>query len=48
MREQICKYACPYARFQGAMFDDSTLTIVYDTSRGEPRGHRRGWQPREP
>ena len=40
MREQICKYACPYARFQGAMFDDSTLTIVYDTSRGEPRGHR--------
>jgi cytochrome c oxidase accessory protein FixG len=41
MREQICKYACPYARFQGAMFDDSTLTIFYDRGRGEPRGHRK-------
>lgn len=41
MREQICKYACPYARFQGAMFDSSTLTIFYDRNRGEPRGHRR-------
>jgi cytochrome c oxidase accessory protein FixG len=40
MREQICKYACPYARFQGAMFDDNTLTIFYDRARGEPRGHR--------
>jgi cytochrome c oxidase accessory protein FixG len=40
MREQICKYACPYARFQGAMFDTNTLTIVYDPDRGEPRGHR--------
>ncbi|HEY2774646.1 MAG TPA: cytochrome c oxidase accessory protein CcoG [Candidatus Binatia bacterium] len=41
MREQICKYACPYARFQGAMFDRATLTIFYDAGRGEPRGHRR-------
>lgn len=41
MREQICKYACPYARFQGAMFDPSTLTVFYDRTRGEPRGHRR-------
>jgi len=40
MREQICKYACPYARFQGAMFDNNTLTIVYDSKRGEPRAHR--------
>jgi cytochrome c oxidase accessory protein FixG len=40
MREQICKYACPYARFQGAMFDENTLTVFYDTKRGEPRGHR--------
>lgn len=40
MREQICKYACPYARFQGAMFDNNTLTIFYDSQRGEPRGHR--------
>jgi cytochrome c oxidase accessory protein FixG len=40
MREQICTYACPYARFQGAMFDQDTLTIFYDRARGEPRGHR--------
>jgi len=40
MREQICKYACPYARFQGAMFDRHTWTIFYDPRRGEPRGHR--------
>ena len=40
MREQVCKYVCPYARFQGAMFDTATLTIFYDRARGEPRGHR--------
>ena len=40
MREQVCKYMCPYARFQGAMFDKSTLTIGYDRIRGEPRGSR--------
>ncbi len=38
MREQVCKYMCPYARFQGAMFDKDTLIISYDTERGEPRG----------
>ena len=41
MREQVCKYMCPYARFQGAMFDNDTLIISYDTDRGEPRGSRR-------
>ncbi|MBB6092137.1 cytochrome c oxidase accessory protein FixG [Povalibacter uvarum] len=41
MREQVCKYMCPYARFQGAMFDRNTLLISYDTVRGEPRGSRR-------
>lgn len=41
MREQVCKYMCPYARFQSTMFDDDTLTIAYDDPRGEPRGHRR-------
>lgn len=41
MREQVCKYMCPYARFQGAMFDRDTLIITYDTERGEPRGSRR-------
>ena len=40
MREQVCKYMCPYARFQSAMFDHSTLIITYDKQRGEPRGPR--------
>jgi len=40
MREQVCKYMCPYARFQSAMFDKDTLIISYDTERGEPRGSR--------
>ena len=37
MREQVCKYMCPYARFQSAMFDRDTLIIAYDEKRGEPR-----------
>ena len=41
MREQVCKYMCPYARFQSAMFDRDTLIISYDESRGEPRGGRK-------
>ena len=41
MREQVCKYMCPYARFQSAMFDKDTLIIGYDLERGEPRGVRR-------
>ena len=46
MREQVCKYMCPYARFQSAMFDRDTLTISYDATRGEPRGSRpRGVEP---
>jgi len=40
MREQVCKYMCPYARFQSVMFDRDTLTITYDPIRGEPRGAR--------
>ena len=40
MREQVCKYMCPYARFQSAMFDRDTLVITYDRGRGEPRGPR--------
>jgi cytochrome c oxidase accessory protein FixG len=40
MREQVCKYMCPYARFQSAMFDHDTLIVTYDTARGEPRGPR--------
>jgi cytochrome c oxidase accessory protein FixG len=40
MREQVCKYMCPYARFQSAMFDHDTLIVTYDSERGEPRGAR--------
>jgi cytochrome c oxidase accessory protein FixG len=44
MREQVCKYMCPYARFQSSMFDHDTLVISYDVKRGEPRspGGKRG------
>ena len=41
MREQVCIYMCPYARFQSAMFDRDTLIISYDENRGEPRGSRK-------
>jgi cytochrome c oxidase accessory protein FixG len=40
MREQVCKYMCPYARFQSVMFDRDTLVIGYDKARGEKRGSR--------
>lgn len=40
MREQVCKYMCPYARFQSAMFDHDTLIVTYDSARGEKRGPR--------
>ncbi|MDP1605245.1 MAG: cytochrome c oxidase accessory protein CcoG [Rhodocyclaceae bacterium] len=47
MREQVCLYMCPYARFQGVMFDPDTLVITYDPERGEPRGQRKkGVDPR--
>ncbi|MDT8437709.1 MAG: cytochrome c oxidase accessory protein CcoG [Wenzhouxiangellaceae bacterium] len=41
LREQVCKYMCPYARFQSAMFDADSLVISYDSARGEPRGKRK-------
>ncbi|MEZ5556625.1 cytochrome c oxidase accessory protein CcoG [Haliea sp.] len=41
MREQVCKYMCPYARFQSVMFDQDTLIVSYDPGRGEPRGSRK-------
>ncbi|WP_299472961.1 cytochrome c oxidase accessory protein CcoG [uncultured Paracoccus sp.] len=37
-REQICVYACPWPRIQGAMMDEDTLTVAYREWRGEPRG----------
>jgi cytochrome c oxidase accessory protein FixG len=42
MREQVCTYMCPYARFQSAMFDKDTMIITYDRERGEPRGKGEG------
>src|SRR5690554_6044357 len=41
LREQVCIYMCPYARFQGVMFDRDTLIVSYDAARGEPRGSRK-------
>jgi cytochrome c oxidase accessory protein FixG len=48
-REQVCTYMCPYARFQGAMFDEHTLVVTYRKWRGEPRGHHKtgeSWEGR--
>jgi cytochrome c oxidase accessory protein FixG len=36
-REQFCNYLCPYARFQGALSDDHSLTVAYNVALGEPR-----------
>lgn len=41
LREQVCLYMCPYARFQAVMFDSDTLIVSYDKARGEPRGARK-------
>lgn len=41
MREQFCKYICPYARFQAVMYDKDTLTVSYNPIRGEKRGPRK-------
>jgi cytochrome c oxidase accessory protein FixG len=40
VRQTFCKYLCPYARFQGVLFDADTLVVAYDAARGEPRGKR--------
>ena len=41
LREQVCIYMCPYARFQSVMFDKDTLIVSYDAGRGENRGPRK-------
>ena len=41
VREQVCLYMCPYARFQSVMFDSDTMIVSYDTDRGDPRGSRK-------
>ena len=40
MRESVCKYMCPYARFQSVMVDPDTFVVTYDKRRGDPRGGR--------
>ncbi len=40
LRQNFCKYLCPYARFQGVLFDRDTLVVAYDEGRGEPRGKK--------
>ncbi len=45
MREQVCKYMCPYARFQSVMFDQDTLMVTYDSRRGEPRNAKNARSP---
>ncbi|MCV6622933.1 MAG: 4Fe-4S dicluster domain-containing protein, partial [Cellvibrionaceae bacterium] len=40
-REQVCKYMCPYARFQSVMYDRDTMLVTYDEARGESRGKRK-------
>ena len=37
LREQVCIYMCPYARFQSVMYDDDTLAVAYNAGTGEPR-----------
>jgi len=41
LREQVCIYMCPYARFPSVMFDKDTLIVSYDPRRGEKRGPRK-------
>jgi len=36
-REQACLIACPYGRYMSALVDDSTVTVTYDSLRGEQR-----------
>ena len=37
MREQMCRYVCPWPRFQAAMLDDESLVVTYQDWRGEDR-----------
>ena len=42
-REQVCTYMCPWPRIQGALVDQDTMAVSYETWRGEPRGkYRKG------
>lgn len=39
-REQFCMIVCPYGRFQSVLMDSNSVTVMYDTDRGEPRKGR--------
>lgn len=41
VREQFCKFACPYARFQTVLMDDHSYNVTYDHKRGEPRRQKK-------
>jgi len=42
-REQVCTYMCPWPRIQGALVDQDTMAVTYESWRGEPRGkYRKG------
>lgn len=50
MREQMCRYACPWPRFQSAMLDDGSLVVTYQPWRGEGRAPLRkdqSWEARK-
>jgi len=36
-REQACTLACPYGRVMSSLIDRRTITVTYDSVRGEPR-----------
>jgi len=41
LREQVCIALCPYGRLQGVFVGQSTIAVMYDLLRGEPRGRIR-------
>jgi len=41
IREQFCKYGCPYARFQTVLMDEHSYNVTYDYKRGEPRRNKK-------
>ena len=47
MREQMCRYVCPWPRFQAAMLDDESLVVTYQDGRGEGRAPLRKDRPWE-
>lgn len=40
-REQVCIAMCPYGRLQSVLMNNSSLMVVYDRLRGEPRRHKK-------